>query len=64
MKHLFIFGMLVGTIIMSVINAGVKNINKQNAVKEYLQHPENYAIQYVYLKGDTVCTDIIVTYLK
>lgn len=25
---------------------------------------KNYAIQYVYLKGDTVCTDIIVTYLK
>lgn len=37
MKHLFIFGMFVGTI-MSVINAGVKNINKQNAVKEELRN--------------------------
>lgn len=37
---------------------------KEHAVKEYLQHPENYAIQYVYPKGDTVCVDTIVTYLK
>jgi len=37
---------------------------KEIAVKEYLEHPENYAIQYVYLKGDTICTDTIITYLK
>lgn len=37
---------------------------KEVAVKEYLQHPENYAIQHVHAKGDTISSDIIVTYLK
>lgn len=34
----------------------------QFAVKEFIQHPEEFKIEYVTHNGDT--TDVIVTYLK
>lgn len=35
---------------------------KEQTIKEYIQHPENYKVEYVTYKGDT--TGIVVTYLK
>lgn len=39
-----------------------QNRIKENTVAGYIQHPENYKIEYLTYKGDT--TGIIVTYLK
>lgn len=62
MKELLIV-ILVATICTIAHYKSIKQI-KEVAVKEYLQHPENYAVQYVYIKGDTICKDTIITYLK
>lgn len=58
----FIFMCFAGG--LAIYNASTTNRDKADAVKEYLSHPENYAIQYVYPKGDTIPVDTIVIYLK
>ena len=59
----FMMGIGIMFIAINIIDNPTSD-QREVAVKEYLSHPENYAIQYVYPKGDTVCVDTIVTYLK
>ena len=38
------------------------NDEKENVVKEYIQHPENFKVYHI--KDDTIVVDIKVEYLK
>ena len=58
----YFFFFMVGFCICGLLYVLSKERIKENTIKEYIQHPENYKIEYVTYKGDT--TDIVVTYLK
>ena len=59
-KYFFFF--TLGFCICGLLFSLSQNTIKEKTVTEYIQHPENYKIEYVIYKGDT--TGIVVTYLK
>lgn len=60
LKYFFFF--TLGFCLYALLFSLSKNTIKENTIIEYIQHPENYKVEYVIYKGDT--TGIVVTYLK
>lgn len=56
----FISGIMIGFFIALFLI--YKTYKAEDVVKEYIQHPEMYKVEYVTYQGDT--TDIRVTLLK
>lgn len=49
------FSMGLGLMLLKV------NGREERAIKDYIQNPTKYEIKYVYIKGDSVPIDIIIT---
>lgn len=58
----YFFFFMLGFCLYAVLVYFCQERIKEKTVTEYIQHPENYKVEYVTYKGDT--TGIVVTYLK
>lgn len=63
LQGLAIFWMIISIGLLITLITNKKKFIEQGAL-EYQQHPEYFKTEYIYLKGDSIPCDTIVTYLK